>query len=506
MADIQITDDLGKSAPDVKIDLSNPSSLLKYAKNEVMRLIVVPDFVELAQKPLSEAAANAKSFHLALQHGFQLGNARPEIDLTPSFDAIIRANAARGSNLFEDEPFPIASTVPGQTGYVSLGLQGSLDLGVSGSSGDLTFGIEANRTIALEYWKAFPLGAGEPTLGDATGRTISGFVIPADIDDLRLLDLNDVATVAGQGSLEISAKFQVSAVPNPLASVDLPLNAGTFAVKSGVVAGIAASFTIAGSWQMRVRRTAAEVIELSFYKEKGTASKTNLSVSAGVSAKAGDADLLKELLGAISTDPNDDATKKLFAAGGLSEEEIDTLTGAIKEGLDHALAASIDLALSQTADHEAAFQYEIRPAQLNEVASEAVHSALRGDLSGLTLLENASDGAVLAPGVKLISSVLTTVHKNQTTFRLNLLGLVNYMSLAELIQKSVVVKDPGTGYLTITDKNDGETDQLRSGTAAPERGFAQSYVRVADGDGCLQGQQHDRSDRAQRTQFPFRLQ
>ena len=42
MADIQLTDDLGKSAPDVKIDLSQPSSLLKYAKTELLHLAVVP--------------------------------------------------------------------------------------------------------------------------------------------------------------------------------------------------------------------------------------------------------------------------------------------------------------------------------------------------------------------------------------------------------------------------------------------------------------------------------
>ena len=60
MADIQITDDLGKSAPDVKIDLSHPSSLLKYAKNEVLRLAVAPDFMERATKPLSTAAPDPR--------------------------------------------------------------------------------------------------------------------------------------------------------------------------------------------------------------------------------------------------------------------------------------------------------------------------------------------------------------------------------------------------------------------------------------------------------------
>jgi hypothetical protein len=203
MADIQLTDDLGNSVPGVKIDLSQPSSWLPYAKAELLHLTVAPDFIARAPQLLSAATPNPISFQLTLQHEFQLGNTQPAIDLTPSFHPGIRANTTKGSDLFDAEPFRIACTVPDQTGYVSLALQGALDLGVSGSSGDLTFGIDANGGIALEYCKAFPLGTGEPTLGDATGQTISGFVIPAGLDDLQLLGVNDVCTVSGKGSLKI---------------------------------------------------------------------------------------------------------------------------------------------------------------------------------------------------------------------------------------------------------------------------------------------------------------
>jgi hypothetical protein len=455
MADIQITDDLGKSAPEVKIDLSRPSSLLKYAKSELLHLAVAPDFIARASQPLTTAAPNPISFQLKLEHKFQLGNTKPEINLTPSFQMTIRANTTRGSNLFEKDPFRVASTVPAQTGYVSLALQGSLDLGVSGSTGDLTFGVDANRTISLEYWKAFPLGKGEPSLGKATGETISGFVIPADVDDLKLLAVNDICTVSGQGSLKISSGFKVSFAPNPLASVDLPLNSGKLQVQAGAVAGISASFTIAGSYQVRAKRTSGDAIELSFYKEQGTTLKIDLLASAGISAKVGDTDLLKSLLGAISTDPNDDATKKLFEDGGLTKDEIATLNQGIKDSLDHSFQASIDLALSQITDDQAAFQYEIRPAQLDATSSTAVHRALEGDLSILTALETGNDNATIAPGVKLISSVLTTVRRQQTTLKVNLFGLVNFISLSDLIRKCVVVKDPSTGYLTIADSATG---------------------------------------------------
>jgi hypothetical protein len=456
MADIQLTDDLGNSAPDVKIDLSHPSSLLKYAKAELLYLAVVPDFTKRAPQPLTTAAPNPISFQLKLQHDFQLGgDTGPLIDLAPSFQATIRANATEGSNLFDDDPFPVLSTVPKNTGYVSLGLQGSLDLGVSGASGGLSFGFDASHTISLEYWKAFPLGSGEPTLGKATGETISRYVIPAQLDDLNLLGLNDVCTASGQGSLTISGGFDVSAAPNPLASVGLPLNAGKLQVKTGVMAGITAAFTITGSYQVRARRTSADTIELSFHKQRGTTLEVDLSASDGVSVTARGKDLLEALLGAISTDPNDDATLKLFEDGGLSDDEISTLTRAIKSSLDHSLQVSLNLALSKITDDQAAFQYEIRPAQLDPKASAALQQALKGDLSGLTALETVSVGATLAPGLKLISSVLTSMRERETSLKLNLLGLVNFISVADLIRRCVIVKDPESGDLTIADSATG---------------------------------------------------
>jgi len=68
MPDIQLTDDLGKSAPDVKIDLSQPSSLVKYAKTGLLHLVVAPDFIARAPQSLTTAAPNPISFQLKVQH------------------------------------------------------------------------------------------------------------------------------------------------------------------------------------------------------------------------------------------------------------------------------------------------------------------------------------------------------------------------------------------------------------------------------------------------------
>ena len=56
MPEIRFTSELGESAPKVKIDLKQPSSLLKYARTELLHLLVAPDFIERAPQPLASVA------------------------------------------------------------------------------------------------------------------------------------------------------------------------------------------------------------------------------------------------------------------------------------------------------------------------------------------------------------------------------------------------------------------------------------------------------------------
>ncbi len=452
MPDIQITDQLDKPVETIKIDLTQPSSLVKYLKTELLHLAVFPDFLARKDSILSQAATKPIQFQSKVQHEFQLGNTKSEIDITPAAEAKIRVNASPTTNLFDADPFHAPAKVPDRTAYVSVGFNGSLDLGVSGCDGDLTFGFDKNTAVSMEYLKAFPLGSGEPTLGNALGQTLSSLVIPSDIADLNLLALNDIATVSGQGSLKISGGVSVTASPNPLASVDLPLGAGTVAVQAGPTAGLTVSFCISGSYQVRTRRKDADTIELSFFRESGTNLQADFSASAGITAERGDMDLIASVLGAISTDPTGD--KMLLA--DLTPAEIKTLAEAMMGGLNHSLEASVDVVLSALTDDQAAFQYEIQPARLNSASNLAVHKALDGDLSLLTAMEQGMQaGGVLAPGVKMLNSVLSETRKRGTTLKINLLGILNYLTVSELVRNSEILTDAVTGDVTIKETATG---------------------------------------------------
>jgi hypothetical protein len=445
MPDIQITDTMDKPLG-IAINLKHPASLLKYLKGELLHLAVLPDFLARKDLPLSKAATKPIQFQAAAKNGFKLGNIIPEIDITPSGQATIGVNATAKSDLFAGDSFPVEALVPDQTAYVSLSLQGALELGVSGSDGDLSFGLDEATTVTMAYFKAFSLAPVEPTLAGALGTTLSSFVLPADMSDLEQLGPDCIATVSGQGRLKISGDISATAYPNPLASVALPLRAGTLNVKSGISTELSASFVLSGSYQLRVRRLDPNTLELSFLRGRGTKLTAELSASAGVTAKLGGTDLAGVILGAISNDPLHDKQ----SLSDLKPEELEALTSAIKDGLDHSLQACIDLLLSATTDDQALFQYRIEAGKLDASGSTAIHKALDGDLRPLTALENpAKDGGRLAPGITMLNSLFSRVRKRGLTLHLNLIGLLNFASVSELVRQSEVLTDSVTGDVTI---------------------------------------------------------
>src|ERR1035441_7894094 len=113
----------------------------------------------------------------------------------------------------------------------------------------------------------------------AVGQMLSGFVIPASVKDLCLLHPGDVCTVSGDGCLKLTASFDIAAPVNPLASVKLPLSAGSIDVKDGVMAGVSASLTLSGAYQIRACGLAGGAVGLRFQKRKGATLRTDVTAS-----------------------------------------------------------------------------------------------------------------------------------------------------------------------------------------------------------------------------------
>ncbi len=374
--------------------------------------------------------------------------------MTPSGQAVIGVNASAGNDLFANDEFPVPATVPDKTGYVRIGLQGSLDLGVSGSSGDLSFGLDQTTTFGMDFFKAYPLASDSPKFGEAVGHALSSFVIPADLSDLNLLGPGDIAAVSGHGQLKISGTVTASASPNPLASVNLPLTSSSIAVQAGTTATLSASFTASGDYQIRVQRLDANTIELSILRASGRMFTAELSASSGVSAKVGGKDLVSAVFGAISKNPV--ADKQPFA--DLQPGELAELQSAVKGSLDHSLKASLDLLLSTDSEDHKLFQYHIQPKLLDANSSLAIRTALRGNLTLLTAMEDSvGDNGSLGPGITMLDSLLMKLRKQGLTVHLNLIGLLNFADVSELVRKSEVLTDEVTGDVTIKETISGES-------------------------------------------------
>jgi hypothetical protein len=65
-------------------------------------------------------------------------------------------------------------------------------------------------------------------------------------------------------------------------------------------------------------------------------------------------------------------------------------------------------------------------------------------------MENdAQEGGILAPGVKMLNSILTQTRKQGVTLKINLIGILNYLTVSELIRHSEILTYTVTGDVTI---------------------------------------------------------
>ena len=147
-------------------------------------------------------------------------------------------------------------------------------------------------------------------------------------------------------------------------------------------------------------------------------------------------------------------------------------------------------------DDQAAFQYHVdwRWRCAIQWPPQAVQRALKGDLSDLTALESGikADGTIAA-GVKMISSVFSTSVKKEVSFKINLLGLLNVLSLSDLVRGSKVIEDPVTGDLTIADSVTGTADPGDCRTSQTAGKSEEGDVRIASGHRRVQGQRRSGS-------------
>jgi len=436
MATIRLTDRFGL---DVTLNPSPFSVFSKYLRELTSVGVSLNSLQEIKAITIDEYPFKSQSLGLSFQQPVNLGASGVELTISPKTAGSLLV--AGGNDLLDGALYdmPGSQSLMGQT-YLSAGLEASLAGDLHDEAGTLQFGFSAGNDVVLSYSEPV-----RPTdqLVPAIEKVIRSFSIPGDLDDLRGMPVGSIASVEGSGNLKLSATVDVLAVTNPLATVaTATLPTAGIGLREGASISVGTALSVTGDYKVQVSKLNANRMWLGYSRTRGKELDVNVTAGIGVSAGVGSFDLIKILLQAISPDaaPSVDDLRK----AGMQDEEIQAMSAAIKAGIQRSLEIALRTELDFSDEHTSAFLYEIDLSALDDTAKQAVHSALRGDLSEV-------ERGHLA-GVKSLRSVTSVTRDRTRRLNLNLLGVLNFGSVMELVQNSTLVVDPDTGDITITDK------------------------------------------------------
>jgi hypothetical protein len=442
MPTIKLSDRFGLN---LDVNLNNSSSIVKYFRNLTRLRFSDLNAADLQNVTLDNFPLKSFQTGLSFEEPVEIGVDAAELTIGVGVGGNVRLLTADDGTLFGSDHYGDPIEISASRNYLGIGLTASVSAGLEGKTGDLSFGFDGSRDISLINYKPFEVKPSAPTFAFALGRTLSEYIIPGDLADLEGMSEGTVSTVEGTGTLMFSGSINLLSVANPLAVVSLPAPAGSLNVAAGSSIKVGASYAIRCEYQIRVQKLDGHKVRLGYYKKRGSEFKVTASAKAGLAAKAGNFDLIPQILQAISSDAK--ADQDALVAAGLSATQVEAIEAAIKAGIDRKLEVALALEFGSLDTQQAAFLYEIDLKMLDAKGSLAVHHALDGNLSHLTELENN-----LPAGVKMLRSILTTIRQKQYTFKVNLLGIYNYISISKLILKGTVLYEPTSGDLVITDK------------------------------------------------------
>jgi Clostripain family len=349
-----------------------------------------------------------------------------------------------GSLIFAGSDLQAPVTAANGTAYTSLTLGALLQAGVSAAQGAVSFGFRAGTALRYAYFHPFNVVGNTDTVGAAVKAMLSAAVFPADPDDLARLPVGAYASLAGEGELTFRGQVAMSSTTNLLATPGLPI-VGSLALTQGASVSVAAEWTASGEFELRVSKPSASQVRLSFYRRRGRSLTVSAKAMAGVTAPFRGRDLLATLMKAIS--PNPEADLLTLVEGGLDDAAIEAIQQAVAASIDRSLTLAAQFELSSLREDEALFAYDVDPARLDAAGKAAVEAAMHGRLVAIGEAAGAPGGAIT-----FVSSAAATLRQRKTTWRINVLGILNVASFTELVRDGSVTFDPISGALTAADK------------------------------------------------------
>jgi hypothetical protein len=321
--------------------------------------------------------------------------------------------------------------------YLSMSLKATLSANFNGKAGDLKLGFDAGTDVTLT--SSQPANDTDLLL-PAVKASLERFMLPADIEDISRMPPLSVASVEGNGSLQLSVELDAPIDPVPLASVPTGILGASIAVSEAAKLGVKIAPSIRGGYRMQVTKLDNKSALLSYSKKKGATLEVTFTGSVGISGTAGDTDVVQSFLNAVILDaklPENDIRNL-----GISAAEIGAIASAIKGGIQKSLQFSLQEQLDVSTEHGTAFLYRINLSALDAASRLAVSKAIDGDLS--LMVGNLA-------GVSVVRSIVTDTREQSRAFRVNLFGVLNLGSVHDYIQKAEWRQDGDTGDVTLID-------------------------------------------------------
>lgn len=437
MPTIALTDTLGL---DLEGSLSSSASLLK----------LLPSFANIADRPLDQVHDVDFSAAPKLAEPIPIPADGLALKLCAGACASFALLDSTRQALDEDDPF---DEIPIEDGdlYLSMALKFSLDGKLSGTLGSLSFGFSPDAELELRCYRRFQRGpGGYPTLRKAFAATLASFILPRETTDLDALQPDTVLVLRGAGTLAVSAGVAVAMPTESLACVSLAANQ-KFQAKADASVGVDANLTISGTYQVRLRRLDGHRAELGVYTLKSREAALSVTAEVGMSATAGPFDLGEKVIGALSPKPAVDVEEFEQLLPGEKDDEkkarITAFQTSIKAGICTKLQLSLGAAIDNLQSREAVWAFEIDTAlAVTDQARAAIAGALDGKLGALT-----RDPKALPAGITQKSNVLTDKDLHKQSLKINVLGLVNLISIGKLAQVTIVKRNASGDVTLITD-------------------------------------------------------
>jgi hypothetical protein len=442
MSTIQLTDQFGLDV-DVKTDIL--SSLEKYAANLSKVSLTDLNLQSIADLTLANPSITSLHAGLNLDQPVNIGSGGVTLQLNAGLSGTmdIYVPPTGGGCLFDSDLYGETISVGASERYVSIGLGASAGPDISATLNQLTFAFQPGVKVSLANYHKFETQPTAPTILEAVQTTVADFCIPGSPDDLRALPADTIIILEGVGAITFCAKANLFTAANPLATLQLPSPLPTLDVSAGGSVIVAATCSVTWDYQLRIRKLDAGRVSVGFYRKNGSETTVSVNASAGISAGTSTTDLFSSVISAVSKSAAVDSSA--IKALGLPDDQLKAIGEAVKNAAQRKLEISLLAALTAGSSQGAAFLYEFDLAGLDAVGNTALAAALHGDLSGLT-------GASLPAGVQMVRSIATDLQNTGMTWKVNLLGIYNYISTTELVRQGTVAFEPITGDLVITDK------------------------------------------------------